>query len=200
MVKEFLKKISYSLRIGIVGKKQSIETIFFEGLRITAIESKISDEDYEFFIVYKQIPIKIKIFIAKKIEDLIYNFEKIQNLDVIILPLNLYEPASLQTITKSILQEFNETFAFQGLSILVGVDFENIFNRSSSKRHKVSRYQLEKVTKDLNLIYCYEIINNNSDINEIYNTIFEDFMIRFQYSNPQLFETAKDYGKKLLMN
>ena len=195
-----MKKISYSLRIGIVGKKKIIETIFFEGLRITAIESNISDEYYEFLIVYKQIPIKIRVFVAEKIEDLIYNFEKIQNLDIIILPLNLYEPASLQTITKSLLQEFNETFAFQGLSFLVGVDFENIFNRSSSKRFKVSRYQLEKVTKDLNLIYCFEIINNNSDINEIYNTIFEDFVIRFQYSNPELFEAAKNYGKKLLMS
>ena len=198
MVKEFLKKISYSLRIGIIGKKKSIEAIFLEGLRITAIESNISDEVYEFLIVFKQIPIKIKVLIAEKFEDLIYNFEKIQKLDVLILPLNLYEAASLQTITKNLLEEFNETFSFQGLSILVGVDFENVFNRSSSKRLKISRYQLKKIAKDLKLVYCFEIVNNNSDVNEIYNTIFEDFIIRFQYSSPELFEAARDYGKKLI--
>ena len=198
MVKNFLKKISYSLRIGIIGKKKSIETVFFEGLKITAIKSKTSDEDYEFLVVFKQIPIKIKIFIAEKMEELISNFNKIKKLDVIILPINLNEPASLQTITKQLIDEFNELFSFQGLSILVGVDFENIFNRSSYKKFRISRYQLEKITKDLNLIYCFEIINNDSDINEIYNTIFTEFMIRFQYSNPELFDVAKDYGKKLL--
>jgi len=198
LVKNFLKKISYSLRIGIIGKKKSIETVFFEGLKITAIKSKTSDEDYEFLVVFKQIPIKIKIFIAEKMEELISNFNKIKKLDVIILPINLNEPASLQTITKQLIDEFNELFSFQGLSILVGVDFENIFNRSSYKKFRISRYQLEKITKDLNLIYCFEIINNDSDINEIYNTIFTEFMIRFQYSNPELFDVAKDYGKKLL--
>ncbi|MFW9902149.1 MAG: hypothetical protein ACFFDY_12865 [Candidatus Thorarchaeota archaeon] len=193
-----MKKISYTLRIGIIGKKKTIEPVFFERLKITAIKSKISDEDYEFLVVFKQIPIKIKIFIAEKIEELIFNFNKIKKLDVIILPINLNEPASLQTITKQLVDEFNELFSFQGLSILVGVDFENIFNRSTSAKFRISRYQLEKITKDLNLIYCFEIINNNSDINEIYNTIFTEFMIRFQYSNPELFDVAKDYGKKLL--
>jgi len=193
-----LKKISYSLRIGIIGKKESIKDIFFESLKISAIESNIYDDKYEFFIVFKQIPIKIKIFIADTLEDLIYNFEKVQKLDTIIITLNLYEPASLNTLTKGLLGEFNETFSFQGISILVGMDIENIFNGSPSKNFKISRYQLERITRDLKLIYCFEIINNDSDIHEIYNTILDDFMIRFQYSSPELFETAKNYGKKLM--
>ncbi len=193
-----MKKISYSLRIGIIGKKESIKDIFFESLKISAIESNIYDDKYEFFIVFKQIPIKIKIFIADTLEDLIYNFEKVQKLDTIIITLNLYEPASLNTLTKGLLGEFNETFSFQGISILVGMDIENIFNGSPSKNFKISRYQLERITRDLKLIYCFEIINNDSDIHEIYNTILDDFMIRFQYSSPELFETAKNYGKKLM--
>ena len=197
MERNFLKKISYRLRIGIIGKKKIIEPIFLEGLRITAIESKISNENYDFLIIFKHIPIKIRVFIAENIENLIYNFDKIEKLDVLILPINLYETASLQTITKSLLEEFSETFSFQGLSILVGVDYENIFNMSPSNKLKISRYQLEKITKDLKLIYCIEIINNDNDINEIYHTIFKDFILRFQYSNPELFKHAKNYGKKL---
>ena len=96
------------------------------------------------------------------------------------------------------MEEFCETYSFQGLSILVGVDIENIFDRSPSEKVKISRYQLEKITKDLKLIYCFEIINNDSDINEIYHTIFKDFLIRFQYSNPDLYKAARDYGKKLM--
>ncbi len=184
--------------MGIIGKKEFIEETFIESLKVFTIESNISVDKYELLIVFKEIPIKIRIYIAEKLENLIYNFEKIQKLDVILITLNLYEPASLKAITKGLLKEFNEIFSFQGLSILVGMDNETLFNRSRSKNFKISRYQLEKITKDLKLIYCFEIINKNSDVNEIYNTILDDFKIRFQYSTPELFEAARDYGKKLV--
>ena len=198
MERNFLKKISYSLRIGVIGNIESIREIFFEGLSTSAIKSSISDNNYEFLIVFKQIPIKIKIFLTENLESLINNFEKIQKLDVIILTLNLYDPNSLNTLNKYLVEDFNETFLFQGLSVLVGMDIERIFKGSPSKRFKISRFQLKKTTKDLGLIYCFEIFNKSKDVNEIYNTLFNDFILRFQYSNPDLFETAKDYGKKLL--
>lgn len=193
-----LKKISYSLRIGIIGNRASIRKIFFESLSTSAIISELSDDNYEFLIVFKQIPIKIKIFFAENLDGLISNFEQIQKLDVLILTLNLYEPDSINSINKHLLEEFIETFSFQGISVLVGMDIAQIFNSSPHKNFKMSRFQLEKTTKDLNLIYCFEIFNKNRDINEIYNTIFNDFILRFQFSSPELFETAKDYGKKLL--
>jgi len=193
-----LKKISYSLRIGIIGKTEPLKKIFIDNLKKIAIESNLSDEVYDFLIVFKQIPIKTKIYIAENLENLIYDFEKIEKLDVIILTLNLYDPNSLSTLNKYLVEDFNETFLFQGLSVLVGMDIERIFKGSPSKRFKISRFQLKKTTKDLGLIYCFEIFNKSKDVNEIYNTLFNDFILRFQYSNPDLFETAKDYGKKLL--
>lgn len=198
MERNLLKKISYSLRIGIIGNRASIRKIFFESLSTSAIISELSDDNYEFLIVFKQIPIKIKIFFAENLDGLISNFEQIQKLDVLILTLNLYEPDSINSINKHLLEEFIETFSFQGISVLVGMDIAQIFNSSPHKNFKMSRFQLEKTTKDLNLIYCFEIFNKNRDINEIYNTIFNDFILRFQFSSPELFETAKDYGKKLL--
>ncbi len=193
-----LKKISYSLRIGIIGNRASIRKIFFESLSTSAIISELSDDNYEFLIVFKQIPIKIKIFFAENLDGLISNFEQIQKLDVLILTLNLYDPDSINSINKHLLEEFIETFSFQGISVLVGMDIVQILKSSPHKNFKMSRFQLEKTTKDLNLIYCFEIFNKNRDINEIYNTIFNDFILRFQFSSPELFETAKDYGKKLL--
>ncbi|MFX1502323.1 MAG: hypothetical protein ACFFDH_15290 [Promethearchaeota archaeon] len=192
-----MKKISYSLRIGIIGDKELIKEIFLESLSKSALESNLFDDNYEFLIVFKQIPIKIKIFFAESLENLIINFEKVQNLDVLFITLNLYNPISLDNIKKHILDEFNERFSFQGLSFLVGMDIQHIFNQSSTKNFKISRFQLEKKTKDLNLIYCFEIFNKNKDINEIYNTLLNDFILRFQYLNHELFETAKEYGKKL---
>jgi len=193
-----VKKISYSLRIGIVGNKEFIEEIFLDTLNKFAIESNISDEIYEFLIVYKQIPIKIRVFLAETLENLIKNFERIQKLDVIIITLNLYDKDGLKTINKYLVELFNDTFLFQGLSILVGMDIEHIFKKTPSRSLKISRFQLEKTARDLDLIYCFEIINKNKDVNEIYYTIFNDFILKFQYSSPELFEMAKDYGKRLL--
>lgn len=198
MERKFLKKISYSLRIGIIGNREQLKEIFLESLTNSAIKSNLFDEYSEFLIVFKQIPVKIKIYLHENLENLIYDFENIQKLDVIILTLDLYKPDSLSIINKLLIEEFNEMFSFQGLSFLVGMNIEHIFSKTPSKKFKISRFQLEKKTKDLNFIYCFEIFNKIGDVNEIYNTILNDFIIRFQYSSPELFETAKEYGKRLL--
>ena len=198
MERKFLKKISYSLRIGIIGNREQLKEIFLESLANSAIKSNLSDDYSEFLIVFKQIPVKIKIYLHENLENLIYDFENIQKLDIIILTLDLYKLDSLSIINKQLIEEFNKTFFFQGFSILVGMNIEQIFSKTPSKKFKISRFQLEKTTKDLNFIYCFEIFNKNRDVNEIYNTILNDFIIRFQYSSPELFETAKEYGKKLL--
>ncbi len=162
-----------------------------------AIETKSSKESFGFLIVFRQIPIKIKLFITESLESIIDNYEYIEKLDVIILTLNLYDRNSLNAINKHLVEEFYETFLFQGISVLVGMDIEHLFNKSPSKKYKISRFKLEKITQDLNFIYCFELFNKMRDINEIYNTLFNDFILRFQYSNPELFETAKEYGKEL---
>ena len=193
-----MKKISYSLRIGIIGNRDPIKEIFLENLQKIAIESNHSDDYFEFLIVFKQIPIKIKINLAENLENIINNYEEIQRLDILILTLNLYDKNSLNAMNTDLIDEFNEIFLFQGLSVLVGMDNNQIYNRSPSKKFKISRYQLKKTTIDMNFICCFEIFNKDRDVNEIYNTLFNDFILRFQYSNPELFETAKEYGKKLL--
>ncbi len=192
-----LKKISYSLRIGIVGSKELSKKIFLESLRTTAIDSDLSNNKLEFLIIHKNIPIKIKVFLAVRLEDLIYNFDRIEKLDVLILTLNLYEQDSINYYNKALVEEFSDVLSFQGLSVLVGMNIEQILNKPPSKNLKISRFHLEKLTRELDLIYCYEIYNNNKDVTDIYNQILNDFIFRFQYSSPDLFEKAKIYGKHL---
>jgi len=114
-----LKKISFSLRIGIIGNIEFIKEIFFESLSSLTLDSNLSEGNYEFLMVFRQIPIKIKIFLAENLENIINDFENIQKLDIIILTLNLYEADPLRAINKKLLKDFNEIFSFQGLSVLV---------------------------------------------------------------------------------
>ena len=193
-----MKKISYSLRIGIVGNKDYNKEIFLGGILQFAINITSSESYSDFLVVVEDIPIKIKVFMVQNLEELITNFNKIEKLDVIILTVNLFDPKSIYQYYKDILEEFNEIYYFQGVSILIGVDTEHIFKKQLSKNQRISRYSLEEITKYLNLIYCYEIYNKNEDIIEIYKKIFNDFIFRFRYSSPELFEQAQLYGKSLV--
>lgn len=193
-----MKKISYSLRIGIVGNIDYSTEIFLGDLRRFAINFSSFEIYSDLLLVVDDIPIKIKTFLVQNLEELITNINDIERLDVIILTVNLFDPKSIYQYYKNIIEEFNEMYYFQGVSILVGVDTEHIFKKQPSKNHRISRYNLREMTKYLNLIYCYEIYNKNEDVIEIYRKIFKDFIFRFRYSNPELFEQAKLYGKSLV--
>jgi hypothetical protein len=193
-----LKKISYNLRIGIVGNKDYNKEIFFDNLRDFAIESKISEEFSEFLIIFKQIPIRVKFFLAKSLEEMIKNYNKIEKLDVIILTIDLSDKKSINQYYKNIVEEFNEIYYFQGISILVGIDMTQVFKKKASKNIRISRYSLEDTTKYLNLIYCYEIYNKKRDVIEIYRQVINDFIFRFRYSSQELFEKARLYGERLI--
>ena len=193
-----MKKVSYNLRIGIVANKQYFEEVFLENLRDFAINSKISESPSEFLIIFKQIPIRLLIFSAENLEEIIYNSNKIEKLDVIILTVNLADKNSLNQYFKNIIEDFNEIYYFQGISILVGIDSAQIFKTNVPKGIRISRYSLKDMAKYLNLIYCYEIYNKKSDVIEIYKRIFNDFIFRFRYSNSELFEKARTYGNTLI--
>lgn len=193
-----MKKISYNLRIGIVGNKNYHEEVFLDNIKDFAIAFNIMSPYSDFFLIYKQIPIKVKIFSAETLEEVINNFDEIEKLDVIILTVNLTDINSINQYFKNIMEEFNELYYFQGISILVCIDIAQIFKEKILKDIRVSRYSLKDMASYLNLIYCYEIYNITGDVIEIYKKIFDDFVFRFSYSSPELFEQAKNYGNSLL--
>ncbi|MBY8992355.1 MAG: hypothetical protein KGD58_16535 [Candidatus Lokiarchaeota archaeon] len=193
-----MKKISYNLRIGIVGNKNYHEEVFLDNIKDFAIAFNILSPYSDFFLIYKQIPIKVKIFSAETLEEVINNFDEIEKLDVIILTVNLADTNSIHQYFKDIVEEFNELYYFQGISILVGIDIAQIFKEKILNDIRVSRYSLKDMASYLNLIYCYEIYNITRDVIEIYKKIFDDFVFRFSYSSPESFEQAKIYGNSLL--
>ncbi|MFW9875987.1 MAG: hypothetical protein ACFFG0_23035 [Candidatus Thorarchaeota archaeon] len=193
-----MKKVSYNLRIGIVGIKDYNKEIFLDNLGDFSIDTKISEEYTEFLIIFKQIPIRVKIFLATNLEEVIRDFDKIEMLDAIILTIDVKDTKSIYHYYKNIIEEFNDIYYFQGISMLVGIDSSQIFKKKASKKIRVSRYSLEDTAKYLKLIYCYEIYNKKGDVIEIYKKLFNDFIFRFRYSSQDLFEKAKLYGESIL--
>lgn len=172
--------------------------IFLEDIKRFAINIISSEGNFEFLVVVNNIPIKMKVFFAENLEELMEKSNEIEKLEVIILTVNLFEPNSIYHYQKDNFEKFNEIYYFQGISILVGLDLNQIFKKTPSKNLRISRYNLEEITRYLKIIYCYEIYNKNKDIIRIYKKIFDDFIFRFKYSGPELFEQAQIYGESLL--
>jgi hypothetical protein len=200
-----LKKVSYNLNFGLINLSESnIESknkIFIEYLNKKAIKSNYTDEEdlektrFEFMIVFEDIPIKIKIFFAQNFDDLIYRYDEIENLDVIILIFNYNNLESIESLNPNDFTEFKKFYTFQGSSILVGIDLENEKNNSE---HEQIRSKLIEKTKQLEILYAYEISDQNKDISGLFEKLFQDFIFKFQYTSPELFDLAKLYGKEII--
>ena len=195
-----MKKISYSLNLGIVGIEDSGKEIFINYLKSKRIVDKsIIDLDRDHFIVFKQIPIKIRIFLADDLNQFNSNFEKINKFDVLIIALNLNNLSATDDLKKENFDDFRKIFSFWGVSILVGIDVNRIFRLPPSpKNFRLSKDSLIKKAKDLDVLYCFEIKYKYNDLKDLFVLILEDFLIKIQLQSPELFDQAKVYGNELI--
>ena len=202
MERKDLKKIHFSLHIGFVGLQDAGKEIILDFFKKNAIETDYNDniekKVYEFFLVFKQVPINLKVFLAESIKEIMYDYETIKRLDIIILALNLYNLRSKNKYFKEEYDEFKEYFMFQGMSVLIGLDINLIKNGAPSKDFRISRYNLVQKAKELDILYCFEIVNKKADLLEFYNKLLGDFTFKFQFTNPEILKKAKDYGRTLI--
>ena len=123
-----MKKITYSLHLGLTGSETSGKEIFIEFLKEKGYEYYESSKDgfHEVLLIFDQIPIKMKIFSLEDLNSLLLNYEGIKKLDMIILAMNIYEINSIKEINKEIFENFEKDYAFQGSSVLAGIDVESV--------------------------------------------------------------------------
>jgi len=199
-----LQKISFSLHIGLVGIQDAGKDIILEFFKEKAIETnydseeKTKDKIYEFFLVFKDFPINLKMYLAETIQELTFDYETIKRLDIVILALNLYNLSSKNKYMKEQFEEFIEEFMFSGISVLLGLDVELILKGTPSKEFRISKYNLVQKAKELDILYCFEILNKKGDLQEFYNKLLGDFTFKFQFTNPEILEKAREYGKTLI--
>jgi len=201
---EKLKKVSFALNICLLGSLDSGKEVFMDYLKSSALEMSFINDvgkmiDYhEMLIVYNEIPIKIRIFLSDNLEKVIDYYDKIKNIDVVILSLNLYDVKSLDEYNVEKIKELKENLMLRGVLTLVGLDVKKIFNKPAFfTSSKISNQDLIRKAKELEVLYCFKIENKKDDLLQFYDQILNDFIFKFQYSSPELFNQAKSYGNKL---
>jgi len=194
-----LKKVRLRINLGIVGMKGSGKELFPQYLDHIAIQSQSKDNIHEYLVLHQEIPFKIKLVTVEYLDQLIDKNSKFKQFDVLIININIYDTQSINHYTPSSINEFISKYNFQGLTLLVGVDSYYLEKGVPSEYFRISRLNLRNKTNQLDFIYCYEIQNKHRDIKEILEQIFNDISLRFQTSNPELLDHARNYGQQLLL-
>ncbi len=200
-----MKKITYSLNFGLIGSNKSAndfgKKIFLEYFKKIIVKGELPENFYlnegnpAFLIIFKEIPIRIRIFTAKSFNEIIFNYDRIRSIDVLIILIDIFELNSINSLDRETFEEFKDYFSFRnGISILTGI---NVGGEVSSEATRISRSQLTEKAKELDVLYGYELSINEKENSEFFNHILSDFIFRFQYSSPELFDLAKLYGKEL---
>ena len=192
-----MKKIKFSLNLGIIGVDNSGIDFLIDYLKQSALRNDSNEKLNEFLIMDHDIPVKIKVFNGKDFNQLNERYENIRRIDAIIVIIDIYNLNSFNGDLFKGFEEFNTLYMFKGVSILAGIDKFFIENGVVSDKLRISRINLIQKTKDLGFLYCFEIQNRNNDILEIFNKFIDNFMKKVRNINPELLERAKTYGKEL---
>ena len=201
-----MKKITYTINFAFISSNTSSnelgKEIFIEYLKKMAIENNVREKNninespLEFLIIFREIPIKIRLFLYKSFENIKFINEKITNIDVIVFIFNILDFNSLQSFNLESFEEFKKNISFTSrISVLAGIDLEK---NNYAKSDRISRNQMIEKSKELDVLYTYEIRKNEEDISQFFEKILDDFVLKFYYSSPELFDLAKLYGKELL--
>lgn len=188
-----LKRITVSFQIGIINSDKDLFNPFLKYVEEKSLSKEKNQEnsrheDYnEYLIIYKNIPIKLKINILENFNDLINNYEKTKGIDVIIL-LTEQDKESISSLSKKKLKEVDELLLSSVSFILVHMETD------LDSKDAINEDELIQKAKELDVRYLFTIKPHHTEVDQIFTKIFDDFILKFKFLNPELFEKAKTSG------
>ncbi|MFX1401063.1 MAG: hypothetical protein ACFE8V_07415 [Promethearchaeota archaeon] len=197
MEREVLKKIKLNLNLGIIGKDDSGKEFLIEYLIQIALNHNESGILHEFLTVFQDVPIKFRVYTVKDFNQILIEYESIKRVDILIMVIDIFKLDSLIDINFKDIEEFNSTYMFKGISILVGIDKYSIEHLDVLHQERINRFDFIQKSKDLGFLYCFEVKTRNQDISELFNIAINNYILKLRNTNPDLLKKAKSYGKEL---
>ena len=190
-----MRKINYKLKIAIIGKEPKGHDMILNCLTNLTIDNQEESLDsFVFQIMHKYIPIKIHIKQYETMRTMLSELDSVNSFDFLFLVLNIYDNDSLNDFEKELYEELCSEIHFKGSSLLIALNLKSTKKDFLINKVRISRHRLIRKCNDLDLEYCFEIIDPNEDLNDLFKKILDDSVIKFKISNPELYEKVKEFG------
>ncbi len=186
-----MKDIIYSINLGLIGTEDSNLDIFIDHLKEVAFKYTLENLIYEFFLHHEGIPLKLRIAIANRFEDLFHRNKSFKHFDVIIVAVNLYNNDSISSYTIQNYSEFRNYFIFNGITVFAGVDPFLLLQEKPPNTRNITEFNLIQKTKELEFQYCFKIQDKKKDITDLFNKILNYINLKLKFLNPELFKQVK---------
>ncbi|MFW9946801.1 MAG: hypothetical protein ACFFDX_08235, partial [Candidatus Odinarchaeota archaeon] len=105
-----MKKIKFSLNLGIIGADDSGKDFLIDYLKRIALKNENNEKLNDFLIMYQDIPVKIKVFHGKDFNQFNERYENIRRLDTIIIIIDIYDLNSFNGDLFRGFEEFNTLY------------------------------------------------------------------------------------------
>lgn len=186
-----MKDIIYSINLGLIGTEDSNLEIFIDHLKEMAFKFTSENLTYEFFLHHEGIPLKLRIAIANRFEDLFHRNERFKHFDIIIVAVNLYNTDSIFNYTIQNYSEFRNYFIFNGIAVFAGVDPFLLLQENPPYKRGITEFNLIQKTKELEFQYCFKIQDKKKDITDLFNKILNYIILKLKFLNTELFKRVK---------
>jgi len=193
-----LKDFHFSLNLGLIGTDDSRIDIFLEYLKENTKLDRSKKSLNEFQFIYESVPLKIKNFQFKHLEDLTNDNKIRKKLDAIIVAINLYNDQAISNLNLNSYIELCEKFNFNGVAVLVGTDPYLIDQIKPPASRSINEFVLIQKAKELNFHYCFKIQNSKKDIADIFNRVLNYVILKLEFINPEMFERVRTNNKGIV--
>ena len=191
-----MKKISYKLKIAVIGKEPIGYDLILNCLKNLTIDMQ-EGTDLVFQTIHKSIPIKIHLNNYETMNAMLSELELVNGFDFLFLVLNIYNEDSLNDFEKELYDELCTGINFKGSSLLIALGVNSIKTNFPIDKIRISRHRLIRKCNELDLEYCFEIIEPDEDLNDLFKKILDESILKFKISNPELYEKVKEFGISL---
>ncbi|MHA1723508.1 MAG: hypothetical protein ACTSXH_01510 [Promethearchaeota archaeon] len=200
-----MKKITYGLKFGIIGKSNGPRAKFRNYLKSISFEAKEVSKDSwgvteKFFILYSSIPLSMTLHEESTIDSFLDTHANLITLDALLLFLSMDQKSNLHHFEPQLLKKLEVYYDFKGIDALIGMNILPQDNNDAQidPSKGILKEELVDKAKYLDVLYCFEIINEPEDFQEIMDKILRFFLLKFKISSPEIYKQAKNYGLSLM--
>ncbi len=199
-----MKKITFGLKFGIIGKSNVPRERFRNYLKNISIETKQGSKDprgvaEKYLMLYSSIPLSITLHEESTIDSFLDIHANLTSLDALLLFLSMEQKNNLHDFDFHALKKIEDYYNFKGIDVLIGMNIlppDNGDNQVELSNIILNEDLIDKA-KSLDVLYCFEITKEPEDFQEILDEILSFFLLKFKISSPEIYKQAKNYGLAL---